>query len=154
MPVKNLSIIKKILLSACVIYSFLITAVFLLGVYINSAWLPTVNMVFSLILFSLVMSCANVFLFSDRLVFPLRLLIHYAVTSVCFYIVFVFWGGYKANGGSLLTVFLVYTFAYVIFSVIIGCFRYLTADLRASSQKYTKQFEKTEEYTSQFTDKK
>lgn len=150
----NLILIKKICTSACVIYTFLITAVFLLGVYINPAWLPTVNMVFSLLLFSLILSCANKFLFSDCLIFSLRLLIHYAVTTVCFCIVFVFWGGYKANGGSLITVFLVYTFAYVVFSVITVCFRYLTTDLRASSQKYSKQFEKSETYTSQFTAKK
>lgn len=151
---KNLLFIKKLLTSGCVIYTFLITAVYLLGVFVDSSWVPTLTMVISLLVFSLVLSIANSFLFSDRLVFALRLLVHYVTTAVCFYVIFVLWGGYAENGGSVLTVFLVYTFAYVIFSVIVGCWRYLTADLRAAEERYVNQFEKKDDYTSVFGGKK
>ncbi|MBE6540834.1 MAG: DUF3021 domain-containing protein [Ruminococcaceae bacterium] len=147
---KNYIFIKKILTSACVIYTFLITAVFLLGVFVNSAWVPTLNMVLALLVFSLVLSAANQFLFSEKLVFSLRLLIHFIVTTLCFYIVFVLWGGYKNNGGNVLMVLLIYTFAYVIFTAIVGCYRYLTADLRAAEKKYETQFQKKDDYNSQF----
>ncbi|MGN1345623.1 MAG: hypothetical protein ACI4V1_02460, partial [Eubacteriales bacterium] len=98
--------LKKTAGQACVFYTFFVTALYLLGVYVDSNWVPTLHMIFSLLLFSFVLAAANFFLFSDRLVFALRLLLHYVITSVIFYIVFVLWGGFQANGGSVLTALL------------------------------------------------
>lgn len=148
--VKILSWLKKVLTQACVFYTFLITAVYLLGVSIDSHWIPTINMVLALLVFSAVLAAANSFLFSDRLVFPLRLILHYAVTTLIFYIVFVVWGGYKANGGSVLTVLAVYTFAYILCAVIVVLYRWLTAESRAAKSEYKEVFSDKDTYTSQF----
>ena len=85
-------------------------------------------MVYSCLGFSLVLSALNLFLFSDKLVFALRLLIHFIASTFIFYMLFIVWGGYKSNGGSVLTALLVFVFAYVLCGAIVGIYRYLTVD--------------------------
>ncbi len=142
---------KKTVTGACVFYTFFITALYLLGVYVDSHWIPTLHIVFSLLLFSLVLSAANSFLFTDRLVFSLRLLIHFMVTTFVFYIIFVVWGGFQANGGSVLTALLVYAFVYLICALIVFMYRYLTAEMRTSAKSYENAFDGKETYQAQFT---
>lgn len=146
---KTLLWLKKIFTQSCVFYSFLITAVYLLGSFVDSSWLPKPSMIGALLLFSVVLAIENSFLFSNKLVFSLRLLIHYIVTTIVFYIVFVVWGGYKNNGGSVLTVLLVFTFAYVLCAIIVAVYRYLTAELRKDNSEY-KQLFNGNSYESQF----
>ena len=138
---KQLMWLKKTICSACVFYTFFITSLYLLGVYVESNWIPTLYMVFSLLLFSFVLAAANTFLFSDKLVFALRLLIHYAVTTFVFYIVFVLWGGFQSNGGSVLTALLVYTFAYLICALFVFMYRYVTGESRTNRAEYKSIFE-------------
>lgn len=147
---KTLLWLKKALTQACVFYTFLITAVYLLGAFVDSTWLPKPSMVGALLVFSLVLSVGNSFLFSDKLIFPLRLLLHYIMTTIVFYIVFVLWGGYRDNGGSVLTVLLVYTFAYGLCAVIVAVYRYLTAEFRADKSEYKTLFDGNESYNSLF----
>ncbi len=119
--------LKKAVLQACVIYTILLTAVYTLGAFVNSSWVPTVQMVYSCLGLSLAVALLNMFLFSDRLVFALRLLIHFVSIGVIFYLMFVVWGGYKSNGGSTLTAMLVYLFVYIICAAIVGAYKYLTS---------------------------
>jgi len=151
---KQLMWLKKTLGSACVFYTFFITALYLLGVYVAPNWVPTLHMVFSLLLFSFVLAAANSFLFSDRLVFSLRLLIHYVTTTVVFYIVFVLWGGFQANGGSVLAALLVYSFVYLICALLLFMYRYVTAESRTAKQEYKQAFDGQESYRPQFDNKK
>ena len=151
---KQLLQLKKIAGSACVFYSFFITALYLLGAYVDSNWIPTLHMVFSLLLFSFVLAAANAFLFSDRLVFSLRLLIHYGITTFVFYIVFVLWGGFQANGGSVLTALLLYTFVYLIGALFIFMYRYITAENRTAKKEYKASFDGQDSYRPQFDKKK
>ncbi|MDD6983589.1 MAG: hypothetical protein PUJ47_00085, partial [Clostridia bacterium] len=60
--------------------------------------------------------------------FALRLLIHFIASTFIFYMLFIVWGGYKSNGGSVLTALLVFIFAYVLFGATVGIYRYLTVD--------------------------
>ena len=151
---KQLMWFKKTIGSACVYYTFFITALYLLGVYVSSSWVPTLHMVFSLLLFSFVLAAANSFLFSDKLVFSLRLLIHYVTTTSVFYIIFVLWGGFQANGGSVLTALLVYSFVYLICALAVFVYRYITAEIRSDKVEYKGVFEKAESYKPQFGNKK
>ena len=137
---KTLLWCKKTLTQACVIYTFLVTAVYLLGNAVDSHMVPTLTMVLSLLAFSFALSCANSFLFSDLLLFPLRLLFHYLATAFVFYITFVVWGGYRSNGGSVLMILLIYTFAYAICAVIVSVYRWLTAESRISKTEYSDLF--------------
>ena len=151
---KQLMWLKKTLGSTCVYYTFFITALYLLGVYVSSSWVPTLHMVFALLLFSFVLSAGNSFLFSDKLIFSLRLLIHYVTTTIIFYVIFVLWGGFQANGGSVLTALLAYSFVYLICTLIVFIYRYITAEKRTEKTEYMGVFEKQESYKPQFGNKK
>lgn len=151
---KPLSRLNKVFTQACVFYTFLITAVYLLGVSIDSHWLPTTSMVLALLVFSVVLAAANSFLFSEKLPFPLRIVLHYAIITLVFYIVFVLWGGYKANGGSVITVLAVYTFAYILCAAIVAIYRWLTAEVSSSKMEYKTVFSEKEHYENQFGEKK
>lgn len=144
-----LSKIKKILSQTCVIYTVILTSVYTLGAFVNSSWVPTVHMVYSCLVFSLVLAALNLFLFSDKLVMPLRLLIHFTASSLIFYLMFIVWGGYQSNGGSVITALLVYVFAYILCAAIVAAYRYLTAETVNSKRVYTAKFD--EEYKSQFS---
>ena len=137
---KTLLWCKKTLTQACVIYTFLITSVYLLGSAVDSHMVPTLSMVLALLVFSAALAAANSFLFSEVLLFPIRLLFHYLATAFVFYIAFVVWGGYKDNGGSVLTILLIYTFAYAICAVIVAVYRWLTAESRAAHTDYSSLF--------------
>ena len=99
-----------------------------------------------LLLFSLLLGLADRFLFSDLLVFPLRLILHYVGTAVGFWLLFGVMGGYEGSG---LTVWLIYTFAYALIMTIVMVYRWLTADLRNQKQDYSKKFE-NDDYKSNF----
>lgn len=127
--------IKKVILNACVIYTIMLTAVYTLGAFVNSSWIPTVRMVYSCLAFSIILSALNSFLFSDMLVFALRLLIHFISSSVIFYVLYIVWGGYKSNGGSTLTALLVFVFVYVLCAAIVGIFKYLFPDKKSNDKQ-------------------
>ena len=143
-----LSKIKKIVSQTCVIYTVILTSIYTLGAFVNSSWIPTVHMVYSCLAFSLVLAALNMFLFSDKLVMPLRLLIHFAASSLIFYLMFIVWGGYQSNGGSVITAMLVYIFAYALCAAIVAVYRYLTSETANSKKDYKSKFDKT--YTPQF----
>lgn len=143
--------IKKTVSQTCVIYTVILTSVYTLGAFVNSSWVPTVQMVYSCLGFSLVLALLNLFLFSDKLVMPLRLLIHFAVSSLIFYLLFVVWGGYQSNGGSVITALLIYVFAYILCAAIVAAYRYLTSESVNAKKGYSAKFNKPEEeYKSQF----
>jgi len=146
--------LKKTISNGCVFYTFFITALYMLGVYVDSHWVPTLQMVFSLLIFSFVLSAASLFLFSDKLIFSLRLLLHFVVTTTVFYIVFILWGGFQANGGSVLAALFVYLFVYLLAALLVFLFRYLTAEFRISEKKYENAFDSKTSRQTQFSSKK
>lgn len=135
---KSLKLLKTAFTEGCIFYTISITAVYLLGYSVNSVWVPTLPMVMGLLLFSFLLGLADRFLFSDLLVFPLRLILHYVGTAVGFWLLFGVMGGYEGSG---LTVWLIYTFAYALILTIVMVYRWLTADLRNQKQEYSKKFD-------------
>lgn len=142
----KLKLLKTAFTEGCVFYTLSITAVYLLGYSVDSTWVPTLAMMLGLLAFSFVLGLANRFLFSDLLVFPLRLLLHYVGTSVVFWLLFGIMGGYEGSG---LIVWLIYTFAYALILTIVSVYRWLTADLRNAKKEYTGKFG-GDDYNSQF----
>ncbi|MBQ8186473.1 MAG: hypothetical protein IJ037_06335 [Clostridia bacterium] len=142
----KLKLLKTAFTEGCVFYSISITAVYLLGYSVDSTWVPTLPMVLGLLAFSFLLGLADRFLFSDLLVFPLRLLLHYIGTCAAFWLLFGVMGGYEGSG---LIVWLIYTFAYALILTIVSVYRWLTADLRNSKKEYTGKFG-NDTYNSQF----
>ena len=151
---KTLLWLKKVLTHACVFYTVLVTSVYLLGMTMDSRFIPTPAMIAGLLVFSAVLAAANTYLFSDFLNLPLRLAVHFVLTLAAFYISFAVLGGYKENGGSVLVVLLIYIFAYALCAVIVGLYRWLTAELRTSRSDYQTVYPQKDSYDAQFGGKK
>ncbi len=137
---KLLSQIKKIALFACVIFTALITLVYTVSAFVSSYLVPTPAMFYSLLGFSLVLSALNAFLFSDALVFALRLILHYAASAAMFYLLFVVVSGYKENGGSVLVVMLLYTAVYAVFALITALANHKRTKPKKEKTEYKKVF--------------
>lgn len=142
----SLKLLRRAFNEGCIFYTIAITAVYLLGYSVNPLWVPTISMVLGLLCFSFLLGLADRFLFSDLLVFPLRLILHYVGTAVGFWLLFGVMGGFEGSG---LTVWLIYTFAYALIMTIVMTARWLTADLGNRKQEYTKKFE-NDDYNPKF----
>lgn len=147
---KRFSVVD-IILNTSLIYSAFFTVMYTLGAFMDSAWIPSVRTVYSSLLFALMLSLLNMFLFSDKLVMPLRLLIHYGASTLAFMLLFAVFGDYKKNGGSVLSALLIYTFAYILIGAVVALVRYIFAEDKKKDEKYEKQFKEDDKsYTSQF----
>ena len=111
---KVLSVLKTVLTRACVIYTVLITGVYLIGAYVNSAWLPSPSAVAALLVLSLWIGASLSFLFSDALVPALRIVLHFLATGAVFWLTFGVWSGYLRRGGSGVLILVLYTVLYAL----------------------------------------
>ena len=150
---KTLALIKKILTSACVIFTVLFTFIYTLGVSINYEWLPTLGMLYSLLAFSLVLSAMNKYLFSNSLVLGVRILFHYVVTALAFYLLFVVASGFLKNGGSAVTIMIVFSVIYALFAAvvsIVSCIKPKSSKSCSNSKNNKKKSKKETEYKKMF----
>jgi len=153
---KILLLLKKITTRSCVLYTILITATYLLGVYISPAWIPTLKMVVSLLLFSIVLSVGSEYLSSNHLIYPLRLCLHFIVTAVLFFMIFVSWTGLSKNGGTVTAIMVMFLLGYIVITAISLLIKYLKEENKKSKKSYGTLFDKNKntQYNSQFTNKK
>ena len=149
---KPLSFVKTILTRACVIYTVLITGVYMTGAFVNSAWLPSPSTVAALLVLSLWLGASISFLFSDLLVPSLRVILHFITTGLVFFLTFGVWGGYLKNGGSAAVLFVLYAVLYALAGGITGLVRILSAGRENREKPYGSMIkEKDGGYRSQFS---
>ncbi|MBE6616608.1 MAG: DUF3021 domain-containing protein [Ruminococcaceae bacterium] len=147
---KTLSVIKKIISSGCVINTLLLILTYGLGLLINENFIPTFDRVLGILLFSLALAGANLFLFSKALTLPLRLLIHFLFTTLMFYIMFVLWGSYNQNSGSAFVIVVLFTVAYWTAVGIVSLIRLTNREKTNSKKEYKKVLKKEDDYKSVF----
>ena len=148
---KPLHLVKTVFVRACVVYTVLITGVYLIGAFVNAAWLPSPATVGALLLLSLWIGGSLSFLFSDFLVPALRVILHFIATGVVFYLTFGVMGGYLRNGGSAVVLFILYAVLYALAGGVTGLIRILTAESDRKKKPYDGVLKKErEEYQSQF----
>ena len=92
---------------------------------IEREWIPTLKMMCILFVFSLLFSAVNEIVRSTNLAGVLKILLHYAATTLIFYVVFILWGGYNASASSVMVILMAYTLIYIAASLLIYFFRYI-----------------------------
>ena len=137
---KPLLRLKDALIRGCVVYTILITAVYFLGASVNSRFLPTPQAVLGILIFSFYLSLSGLFLFSDLLVPALRVVLHFAVTALVFYLAFLRFGGYLKNGGSAFVGLLVFALIYAICAAVVFLIRHLTTEKKQEEKEYGSMF--------------
>ena len=149
---KPLNFIKTVLVRACVVYTVLITGVYLIGAFVNAAWLPSPATVGALLALSIWIGASLSFLFSDLLVPALRVILHFLATGIVFWLTFGILGGYLRSGGSAVVLFVLYAVLYALAGGVTGLFRILTAESDRKNKPYEGVLKKErEEYKSQFS---
>ena len=121
-----------------------------LGLLINENFIPTIDRVFGILLFSVALAAANIFLFSKALTLPLRLLIHYLFTTAMFYIMFILWGSYNEKSSSAFVIVILFTVAYWIVVGVVSLIRLAGKEKDNSKKEYKKVINKEDDYKSVF----
>lgn len=147
---KTLSVIKKIISSGCIINTLLLIFTYGLGLLINENYIPTIDRVFGILIFSLALAGAGIFLFSKTLTFPLRLLIHYLFTGIMFYVMFILWGSYNDNSSSVFVILVLFTVIYALIAGIVALIRGAKNKKVNAKKEYKKVLEKEDSYKSVF----
>lgn len=142
---KTLPIIKKIITHGCVLNTVLLIVMYSAGMLINENFIPTIDRVFSLLFFSLALAGANIFLFSRKLNFPLRLLVHYLFTAAIFYVAFILWGGYNGKASGVLIILVLFTLLYGICVGITAAIRSIFKVSGNTKKEYKKVYDKKED---------
>jgi len=140
---KTLRLIGRIASRACIVYTILTLLLYTGGSLasgIEREWIPTLRMMYMVLVFSLGFSAACELVLRASLPAALRLVIHYAVTAGIFYVTFVVWGGYSASPASAFAILLAFTAVYAICAIVFVCIRRLTAAKKRNAQSYDAQF--------------
>ena len=140
---KSMHTVVKILSRACIFFTVAILLLYTVGTLISDIehkWIPSLKTVYIVFVFSVLFSCANQLLFQAKIPSVLRLLIHYGITTLIFYILFVVWGGYDAKASSVLVILLAYTFLYAICALVFGIIRYVSGASKRDRAEYAQQF--------------
>lgn len=142
---KFLHRIGKILTHGCVYYTVASLALYTGGMLasgIEREWIPTLKMMYIVLVFSVLFAAVNEVVWNTRLAGILKILIHYAATTVIFYVMFILWGGYNTTPSSVLVILLAYTLIYVAASLLVYFFHYVSSLKKSSTAAYTSQFAK------------
>ncbi len=115
---------KKIigfLVRGCVIYSVLVTVLYLIGYFMAAGgtgnWIPDLKMILVALFISFVLSGAE-FVIEKKTNFALRVILHFVICLVSFILVFAFIGGYYNNPSMLLIGIFIFIVLYAVFNVI------------------------------------
>ncbi|MBE6632695.1 MAG: DUF3021 family protein [Ruminococcaceae bacterium] len=118
---KTNSIISDIIKNGCLIFTIITVITYTLGSVLsseNKAFIPTLKWIFLFLLFSLLLSAANLLLKNKNYSTALRLGLHFIATTALYFVVVVLCGGFIANGSQTLVAMVLYILAYIIFAVI------------------------------------
>ncbi|MBR4206116.1 MAG: hypothetical protein IKQ92_11620 [Clostridia bacterium] len=138
--------IKSTLVFGCVLYTVFITGAYLVGLSVYPENLGTLqSVVFGLLGFSFFLALSFLFLFSDLLNAPLRIVLHFAVSMLVFYFILLRGSSYVRDGGSIPKMLLVFALLYLI----VGAVVYLVRRLTSSAEKK----QKPEDYEDIFSSK-
>lgn len=144
-PASFTSALKRIILNGCAIYTVLTLLLYTGGMLfstIEREWIPTISMMYMVLAFSILFSAANYTVTRTKLPALLKLLIHFAVTTLIFYVTFLLWGGFAESGSLVLTVLLCYTLVYAIFSIVLFAAKSMRSTAKNNETAYTSQFSK------------
>lgn len=119
---KKSTLLINILKNTCVAFTITVLVLYSAGIAFSTGeqkWIPTFSMVWMVLVFSLMVNLAGLFLRIERLNLAVRVILHYITTAVVFYFVFLLWGGFGNAGNLIIGVMLIFTVIYAVTAAII-----------------------------------
>lgn len=121
------STVKRILVHACICFTVLVLALFLIGsAFPSFGDAIEVKSILSIFGFSLLISCANLILHVKKLSPVLRVLLHYLACLPSFYVMFVLIITKRTEAGAILSDFLLFT---ILYALIMGAYLFFRTTL-------------------------
>ena len=143
---KTLSLLKRILSRACIYFTVASLALYTGGILVSGIereWIPTLKMMYIVLVFSVLFSAVNQTVLPSRWPGILKLLIHYPLSVLIFYVLFIVWGGYTASPSSVLILLAFFTLLYASGALV----RLLVLRARAAAEN------RTSSYSQQFAER-
>ena len=140
---KILPFLQRVLSRACIYYTVATLVLYSGGQLfsgIERHWIPTLSMMFSVLAFSILFAFVNQIVWNTCLPGVLKLLIHYAATTLIFYVMFILWGNYTASPSAVLIILLAYTLIYAAVSLFVFLIRYIFSAKKNNASSYKNQF--------------
>jgi len=135
--------IRTVLSHACIYFTTASLALYTGGMLasgIEREWIPTLEMMYMVFCFSLLFSLANQTVLPSSLPGVLKLILHYAVTTLIFYVIFIVWGGFSKSPSTVLVILFAYTLVYAIGALVVFLVKYTTGNTKKNKISYEKQF--------------
>jgi len=140
---KTMNLIKRILSRACVYFTVTALLLYTVGMLfsgIEREWIPTLEMMYMILAFSVLFSAVNQIVLPSSLPGFLKVLIHYAATTAVFYVIFILWGGFNASASAVFLILLAYTLIYAVISLVYYLIRYACGLKQNNKSSYKSQF--------------
>ncbi len=135
--------LRKIISDGCIFYTILTLLLYTGGMLASTRereWIPTLGMLFTVLLFSVLFAAANYSVSHTKLTGALKLLFHYGVTALIFYVLFILWGGFSSSPATVLILMLAFTLVYAIAALLVFLVRYVSGGAKNKQTKYESQF--------------
>ena len=135
---KALARLGKILSVACIYFTVVTLLLYTCGSLAaepGHQWIPTLQMMYMLLVFCILFESANQLVLRTKLPYALKLLLHYGACTMIFYVIFIVWGQTAVNAGSVLVILTAFT-------VILAFIRSLGRAKQNRESAYESQFKK------------
>ena len=132
---KLLNIIKQLIYPTCLFYTVFTVVFYSAGTLFDSAdttMIPKLKTIFLILLFSFILNLANNLLRIKKLSLALRITLHFILTGVSFFFIFIMMSSYKAGTSITIILILCYTLLYF---AICGIYFLITGMKKASANE-------------------
>ncbi len=120
--------IKRVFVSACVIFTFCVLFVFIVGSAVpDFAGAIDLKNILTILFFSVVFAAANLLLHIERISVFLRILLHYGATALGFYFVFILIAAKATTPSAVFVMLLFYT---VLYAILMGAYQVIFQTIR------------------------
>lgn len=140
---KTLTRLGRIFSRACVYFTVATLALYTGGMLVSGIeheWIPTLKMMYIVFVFSLLFSAVNQLVLPAKWSGVLKLLVHYPLSLLIFYVLFIVWGGYTASASSVLILLVFFTLLYAAGALIRMLILHTRSAVKSSATSYDQQF--------------
>ena len=116
---KFIGAVKRALTQGCVIFTFFMLFVFIIGSAVPEfGGAIDLKNVLVILFFAMIYAAANLLVHIDRLAVILRILLHYGATAIGFYVVFVLIAAKATAPSAVFVMLLFYTLLYTVLMIV------------------------------------
>ena len=142
---KLFDIICRIVYPTALYFTVVTLLLYIIGAAVSdgaSNMIPTLRTILIIFGFSLVFNLANMILTAKKLHISLRITLHFVITALAFYILFINASDYNVNGSFTIVLLLIYTVVYAAICAVVLAVRSASRKTKIESSEYRPIYDK------------